>query len=186
MNLNEIADFILNVKKAKASGFRRFYVPKPNAKGDKVVDVSVDRHEFYVLTKIKGNTWSECFTTDIDRTEIIDRIVRVLGQDWFNMELTASGEKQIDDDDEVYYFWEWVMKNDVCCMAYRKDDGGIELLVDAEELGGFCESFVPDTSCVLDVKLSSGVVIIDVADLVGGRDPDEIWKYRPAGLRTVW
>lgn len=185
-NLNEIADFILSTKKARASGIRRFIVEKPRSAGSKVLDVSVDHHDLYASTTIKGNTWSESFTTDKKRNEIIDMVVRVLGSEWFDMELTASGEKQIREDDDVYYFWEWVMKNDMCCMTYRKDDGSIDLLVDADELGEFCEAFVPDTSSYMDVKLSSGVVIIDVADIVTGRSSDEVWKYRPAGLRNVW
>lgn len=132
---------------------------------------------------------SVCIDTLKTRNELVDIVTRLLGESYFDMKRTASGVPQLDPDDEIYQFWEWVMKNDGGCLVYMNEDGRgekiLKMCVDSGYTSEFCDAFLSDDYFIKAEVFSEGI-LFDVAEILDYKNPMDVWKYRPAGLRDEW
>lgn len=134
---------------------------------------------------------SESFFDHSSREEVVDRVVRLLGSQFFSLNRTASGARQLEEGDEIYDFWQWVMENDEFCMVCRNDAGEgqedkLVMLVDYDIMNEFANSFLPDCECMVKAKMYNSGAAIDVMEILPYAKKEDVWKYRPAGLRDEW
>ena len=163
-------------------------------KKDTELQMLNEEFEWGIRTKLslyyRDNLYnSACIDTLKTRNELVDIVTRLLGESYFDMKRTASGVQQLGPDDEIYQFWEWVMKNNDGCLVHVKEDGRggekLEMYVDSEYMREFCDAFLCDDYTV-KAEVFPGGISVDVAEILEYKNPIDVWKYRPAGLRDEW
>ena len=123
--------------------------------------------------------------------DVTEQVVRLLGDEYINIELTATGQPQeYDEGDEEYDFWDWVIRHNNSCMVYdTKKDGQrtIEICFDGDALDDFCEAFCSEDGYT-EAKLAYvGAICVDISEvLMCTTDIEKLWNNRPAGLRDCW